>query len=419
MRQLVMVAGALLLASQAVAESSDPVLYRFDGGVLFDGRYGPIAAMQEAAREALERCGAPPAVVAGISVDGKFGAGTRRGLAALAKCPEFAGLSPAAQAGDMTEGFWRKLMSREPPSLDERARTLMLTFEATDYVSAEWNFCQSAPVYNPQAGNVVCYSNDPKSYITWGPNGATAGWGREVQAILGLIDKERPALLDAGFGGEASAVRRVLTLKNDETRSLEAFLCGIWIEPGRRKAWKDGFASLGQDAAVRTIYDRLYRSANFDGGKITSFQSAYTASGLAPTEIDYAFFKDRAAHMTIDGDAVRAAIAGIGTTRVPPSWVRRAIARQVRPPKQSIDRLGRDVAFYVDGLGIEELSSEERAAWQARGGLRASSFGLSDERRAPVFQSGPEIAAPAATGTLTAGELAACPAAVLNSREPR
>jgi hypothetical protein len=49
------------------------------------------------------------------------------------------------------------------------------------------------------------------------------------------------------------------------------------------------------------------------------------------------------------------------------------------PSTQQVDRLGRNVVFYVDGLGEEALPPEERTAWSNRTGLRASDCGLTDE----------------------------------------
>jgi len=70
--------------------------------------------------------------------------------------------------------------------------------------------------------------------------------------------------------------------------------------------------------------------------------------------------------------------------------VRQAIALNVRPGAQRADRLGRDVAFYIDGAG-NALGQEERDAWAARGRLRAPDVGLSDARSFGSFTPGPAI----------------------------
>ena len=408
--------GLASAALPAHAQPADPVIYSYDGAVLFDGAYGPVAAMQKAAKAALQSCNSPATIVA----DGRLGKQTKLALAALANCVGYDDLGAVAKTGVMTQAYWRRLMATDPPSIDERARTLMLTFEATDYTAAEWNFCQSRPLYDPTAARPVCYSNDPHSYLTWGPNGATAGGGREIQAIVQRLDTDNPDRIDAAFGPQAADVRRMSRLRNDSTRSLETYLCAIWSDPVRRAAWRVGFAELGRDPAVRIAFDSLYRSVSYDGGKITTFEAAYAAFNLKPTEVDYAFFKDRAAHTSPNGAAIRAAIrAQVAANADTAGWrIRRAISLNVRPSNQRKDRLGRDVAFYVDGLGTAALSTEERAAWTARGMCRASSVGLTDDRPGPDFTAGPTFSPVAPTEILTDAEKQACPAAVLNTQKP-
>ena len=409
---------AMFIAATAPAPAE--TLYRYSGSSLFDGAYGPIARAQGRVREELASCGSRTAVVA----DGRFGPGTRDALRELARCPRFsAALAGDAQAraGDLTALYWRTLVSGDPPDLGERARTVMLTYEATDYTRAEWNFCQSKPLYDPIAGRRICYSNDPRSYITWGPNGATAGGGREVQLILAALDRERPELLSASFGGEADAVRRTFILADRTAdRVLETYLCGVWASPARRAAWRAGFDAVGRAPETREIFDRLYASRTLDGGKIATFYREYRANGLIPTEVDFAFFKDRAAHTSPDGEAINQAIsAALAQGRSAPWQIRRSIALRVRPSSQREDRLGRDVAFFVDSTGPAGLTPEEATAWRKRGPLRASDAGLSDARTAPDFQPGPafddRIRKPA---SLTVEEMRACPAAVLATRRP-
>lgn len=394
------------------------ILYKYEGAVLFDGRYGPVAEAQEAINRQLQQCG----LGSPIGVDGKFGGGTRNALVRLLSCASYSsalGSDSEATTGALTDSVWRVLVASNPPELDARARTLMLSYEATDYVRAEWNFCQSAPLYDPGHGRPTCYSNDRRSYLTWGPNGATAGHGREVQLILQSIDRENPSMIAAAFGAEAGAVRRMFSMPDDGARRLETYLCGIWANSGRRAAWRTGFDQLGRERLARERFDSLYRSASLDGGKIAAFYRAYRDFGLDPTEVDFAFFKDRSAHMTSSYQQVRNAIASIHPNATTPRWrVRRAIALAVRPANQRQDRLGRDVAFYIDG-GASALSSDELTAWRGRGQYRASDVGLSDARAAGDFQAGPvvdsSIASPA---TLTQAEREACPAAVLDTRPP-
>ena len=89
-----------------------------------------------------------------------------------------------------------------------------------------------------------------------------------------------------------------------------------------------------------------------------------------------------------------------------------------RPSNQRKDRLGRDIAFYIDAIGEDALSEEERAAWRARGARNAAAIGLSDERAAPAFTPAPAIANAMPTGDITQAEQTLCPAAVLNPQRP-
>lgn len=417
------VASALALISFlnfSVSANAD-VLYKYSDGALFDGLYGPIALAQKAAKEALAACHSTVAV----TVDGRFARGTRKALQKLAECPAIAPKLQDDQdgrEGALTTTFWSALVGAAPPDVNARARTLMLTYEATDYTRMEWNFCQSSPRYDPEHGKLKCFSNDPHSYLTWGPNGATAGGGREIQIILSAIDAANSSLIDDAFGGESSAVRRMFSIADrDSGRSLETYLCGVWADRGRREAWRAGFDQIGRVAIVRKVFDDIYRSASLDGGKIRTFQRAYEANGLVATEIDYAFFKDRAAHTSPSLQPIEEAVRkALRSDSAAAHWkIRRSIAREVRPSSQRKDRLGRDVAFYVDGNGLTALTSEELDAWRDRGSLRASDAGLSDTRNYGPFTPGPAIASGISNpSALTPAERAACPAAVLATHRP-
>lgn len=398
------------VASQAHAE--DRVLYRYTATATFDGAFGPVARAQQAIEARLKACGAPTS----LGAYGWFGPKTRQAIIKLAACPGVAAALPAdstARTGDLTQALWAAVVGGPEPDLSARALSLTLSFEDTDYTRAEWNFCQSKPLYDPVLGEGVCYSNDRKSYVTWGPNGATAGHGREIQYVLSRVGD--PALVASSFAEEAPAVLRLLLLP-EGGRATEIYLCGIWAEPARREAWRAGFRRFGAAAAVRQAYGELYRSTSFDGGKIAAFHKAYEDRGLTVTEIDFAFFVDRAAHTSVAYDAVFAALQP-GLTN---AEARRRIAQQLRPgnPDQKRDRLGRDVAYYVDAFPAAGLTPDERSAWDDRGRRRASDVGLSDERAAPAFSPGPAIPALPATASLTPAEIAACPAAVLDTQPP-
>lgn len=412
---------AVALSPSARAQSEDRVILRFDNALIMDGAYGAIRPAQVAVQEGLRKCGS--ALI--VKPDGMFGKDTMTGLAALANCPGYEGLGAAAKAGTLTEAYWRRLLAGEPPSVDARARVLKFTFEATDFTVAQWNYCQNRPAYDPPS-NPVCYSNDSRSFLTWGPNGATAGHGREIQAVLGKIDSVNPDLLKKAFAGETDAVRRMMRMKNEEeSSSLERFLCIVWTDTTRREKWKAGFMALGQESDARESYDTVFRSRSYDSGKIASFYSLYLEHGRTPTEADHGFFKDRAAHMGMGEERmkeIRSAIRSVPDYQSADPWkIRRAISLRIRAgnPSQAKDRLGRDVTFYVDGLGSQNLSSEEALAWTGRGSRKASAVGLSDARAAPAYVAGPSYEAPKMTDVLTPAEGAACPAAVLKPVPPK
>jgi hypothetical protein len=160
------------------------VLYARSGSVLFDGRFGPVAQAQGALSEQLSSCKGQQIVVA---KDGKFGSGMVAAIKQVVSCPAGHDLTTDDQSrdGKLTDTLWKVLLPpTPPPDLDSRVQTLVLSYEATDYTQLEWNFCQTKPFFDPQKPGSVCFSNDPHSFMTWGPRGATAGGGREIQAIV-------------------------------------------------------------------------------------------------------------------------------------------------------------------------------------------------------------------------------------------
>ncbi len=418
--------------------SGDALLFRYSGpsvgrpsGVLGDGETGFIAALQRAVNLVLLAC-APPGAdpMDPVEVDGRLGRHTRDAIARAAACPPIAARLPedsGARRGEITRALWDLLLpGQPPPDARQRGRALLLAFEGTDFTDrAEWNFCQNnRQIYDPTADDPTCYTGDPRSYLTWGPNGATAGHGHEILAILARIDRLDPALLDAAFGDEVAAVRRMahLRIPRGEDGELRRYLCGIYVDLPRRRAWSAGFAALGARPEVRAIYRALYDSASFDGGKIVTFLNAWRDAGLAPTEIDFAFFTDRSAHTRVRNLEVRRLLRQVlAAGASSPAEIRRGYARLARVTNisQRGPRLGRDVAFYVDALG-PSLTREERRHWVRQGARRAFAAGLSDARPAPDFTAGPRDDWQA-TGQqpLTAEERALCPAPVLNPRPPR
>jgi len=396
---------------------SDQVLYSLRRKPLFDGKFGKLAEAQAAIGAALVRCGRTA-----IAVDGNFGNGTALAVKTLVACPEIRPHIPpnsSAHQGAITESLWKTLLPNSAvPSVEERSQTLVLTYEATDYDRLEWNFCQNKPLWSPENPSMPCFTNDPRSYITWGPRGATAGHGREVQWVLWRVDQRDASTLSTAFGPEAATVRQLISL-ND--LSVSRLLCSIYADERRRNSWTRAFQTLGKSELVRSMYDLHYLSRMSDGAKMATFYRLYDKLGIRPTEVDYAFFLDRATHSSAPSDLDSAARKIQGwleekrVTRTPGN-VRRAIAARFPTASQTKDRLGRDVAFFIDAVSEAELTQEERQAWRDRGQLSAANVGLSDERAAPALDSGPPVTGASFSESLEPAP--ACPSSVLNPRRP-
>jgi hypothetical protein len=293
--------------------------------------------------------------------------------------------SPALK-GVVTESLWKIFFHDLPaPSVEERSQTLVLTFEATDYDRLEWNFCQNKPLWKPSSPDKPCFTNDPNSYITWGPRGATAGNGMEVQWILWQVDKKDRGVIDHYFLDEASEVRKLFGYSKDSAR---LFLCSIYIDENRRNKWSSFFKLMAAEPLVRNVYDQHYRSNVSDGWKMEVFYNIYRSIGVVPTEVDYGLFLDRATHSTPPKDIAKSVsqiknwLRKYGLEEKSPN-IRRAIASLFKAKNRTDHRLGRDVTYFVDHFGVNGLTKEERDAWVERGRLHASSVGLSDSRAAP------------------------------------
>lgn len=395
-----------------------------------DGEYGPVITFQRALRAAIEPIDAAQA--ARLTPDGEMGSRTREAITFLLRQPQYRDLNLGEEPYISRELWQRLLPNTPPPSAHERASTLVLTYEDTFFGRrSEWNYCQSSP--SAQRRQAPCLSNDPTSFLTWGPRGATAGGGREVQAILLETDRLHPNIISTAFGAEAADVRRLLRL----TPGLETerYLCARWLNPETATAWANGFAALGRAAEVRAIYADIYASPDFDGAKMDGFYRLYRELGRTPTEVDYAFFLDRATHssgvfvprqraispnttqaITTIAARLREQIPNIGTA---PAWqIRRALSQIMQTSNQTNDRNGRDVVFFVDAVTMEELTESERANWLRRGARYASGVGLLDTRTAPELQPTRNFPTRGENASLTAAELQACPLWVLNWRNP-
>jgi hypothetical protein len=443
MRCLVIAIASLVatcLVQTADGQTQSTVLYQTQAGpagrlAWKDSTYGRIVEFQRALDVALGSQG--PRVTA----NGEFGPQTRAGIRALLARPSYRDIAAAGENGEaITVDLWQRLLPGvQPPSLRERTMTLVLTYEATPYDRPpEWNFCQSRR--SNRRVEQPCLTNDPNSFLTWGPRGATAGGGREIQAVVVEVDRLQPDLIDAAFGIRAAEVRRFVGLAGRATpgesdmrrQDTERYLCGVWFDPARAEDWRQGFLRLASNALVRRTYENIYAAANFDGGKITAFYRLYSELGRTPTEVDYAFIVERATHTngvfaaearTNSGAAitkvaaqVRAALPGAANA---PAWqVRRALANILVPGNQQQDRNGRDVVFFVDGATPAGLSSSELANWSKRGARFASGVGLSDDRPAQAHTAEGTFPNRSSPTALTAEESAQCPVWVLNWRNP-
>ena len=298
LKKLVLLLTFVPMMAQA---AEDSILYRFRGEKLRTGAYGSIASFQAALKEKLATCPPPSSPV---KADGVFGAGTQTAIKRLSACYKFeAPLPPdsAAHQGAITTDLWRAVMNGAPaPSADARAQDLTMVFEDTDFTDLEFNYCQS---HSPNtgktwaAGDHECYSNDPCSFATWGPRGATVGGGHEVQTILWEVKQKKPDIVSSAFGGESETLDRLLEADKE---SAEVILCSAYADPQRRESWKDAFRKLGKEALVHSIYNAVYMSTAADGAKMLRFYKLYhnlkAVLGRDPTEVDHAFFIDRSTH---------------------------------------------------------------------------------------------------------------------------
>jgi hypothetical protein len=304
----------------------------------------------------------------GIGVDGTLGPETRKALAALASCPKAESVnlpSNDLSSGKITVALWTRLLPNvEIPGVHARAFVLSLSHEGTDYDVVEWN-------YN---------TSDDRSALTWGPFGATVGWGNEVRAILKRVNSVNSKLLPAAFHSEFPTVEKLI---ESAPAAGYALLRPVGLDRNRRKVWNDAFGVLGSESSVRAEYDSY--ALNSDEWLQPNLRRLYSLlPGGSGTEIDYAFFLDLAMHMSItDARISKVAAALRNSSALSPARRRQVISRSMVPSTQMTDRLGRNVVYYIDGIGIAGLSDEELTAWRHRTGRRASQCGLDDQHNYP------------------------------------
>lgn len=342
------------------------ILYRFRGKILKDSKWGAIANFQRALSEQLRRCGKE-----GLKVDGIFGEITQQKLMEILSCPGFEDFTNHPLLGTVHSELWKKIIPDSPiPNVHERAFALLLSHEGTDYDRVEWNYG----------------TDDDRSALTWGPYGATVGWGNEVRGILKMIHDHNPELLRNIFSTDFRIIEKLIDSQPEEGYQI---LKVVFENNETRQSWKKKLQNLGKTEECRKFYD-LYA---FQTNKWLrpNFRKLYKLipdAASNSTEIDYAFFLDIGAHTSVSSDRIEGTISAIKSEEdklgrsLQNFECRRVIgqffAQQVNQ-RWKHDRMGRNVVFYVDGYG-DTLSTEELNAWTTRTGRKASSYGLSDER---------------------------------------
>lgn len=359
----------------AIAENealnNSVVLYDYKGKFLWDSKWGQITIFQRALNEKLGDCGK-----AGIGVDGKFGRNSRDGVIRLLSCPGFENLSVDSNHplyGTVHAELWKRLLPETPlPSVPESSFALVHTHEGTDYDRVEWNYGTA----------------DDLSALTWGPFGATAGWGNEIRGILIRLQEKNPDLLKDLFGDELPTVSRLVTQSPAEGYNI---LKPVYSDGRRRQAFKQKLQNLGAHESGRAAYDwYAFDSNEWLKPNLRKLYLLIPNAKSDSTEIDYAFFLDLGTHASIKQERIAGATSAIEIERtrigrsLSPAERRRVTGQYFAGQVKRVwkkDRMGRNVVFYIDGIGKEDLTDEEKDAWQQRTGRKASDYGLSDNRK--------------------------------------
>jgi len=398
-RRAAPVAAAAALLALAPMSSATPsllpgdILIRFAAAasqrVVQDSKWGFIGRLQSALNVKAADCGLAP-----VPIDGRYGASTAGAVDAVARC---IGLPLEADEPHLTAAPFQVITGAAPPDALDRARTLALTLEGTDYDRLEWNVC-------------VPFKGDQGSILTWGPYGMTLGWGGELVDALKAID--RPRLRRAFAAAGAHGLDNLLALKTAKELRIDsqhrypgarALMAKVCRQRGQMAAWTQAFARLGADPVVRAAYDsQAWGEGAWLRTVVNKLSDSWTAAGLVPSEVDFAFFVDRAIHMGWGAPrfaAVDAALANLKAS-VPSEQFTNARARltvadAVRAKAHPDDRLARDAIFLVDAE--EELApamaasptwpKSWKAAWRQRANLSAADVGLFDARPAPEWPS--------------------------------
>ena len=396
-----------MIACTGQALAADDVILNVNRYHVLAGRYSVFADFQRNLQRILDDCGkvAPAVVPRGKEPTGRIGRRDTPGHSGCARLQAFAFSAariPPRRTAYSPGRCGSAVMGDAPvPSLQDRVIAQVLSYEGTDFGDRpEWNLCQDSKgrrnrQLDPKAKGFVCYNaSDPCSLVTWGPRGATAGSGREIQWILWMVWKQDPALVENAFGREFSNVRRFFRLQSGpsdricrEVTPLRRFMCAVWVDPQRRKIWEDALAQLGHAPLVRRAYDRLYSLNEFDGGKLRAFFELWKELGLTPNEVDYAFFIDRATHLGGPPDKpetqekLSACMQQEGRAISRNGAARRCLARLQPHDTQPEFRAARDVGFYLDAYPEGALSEAEIKGWGGYVPLSAvHNFGLSESK---------------------------------------
>lgn len=383
MRVMVWLSGAMACMLALPVNAQEAI--RFSPAIKTPGSW-PLGAAQRAIDAALKKCKRP-----GIGVDKLLGKQTADGIATLRTCAGFETSDAASDARALTPQFWARLLPGSPfPSVADRARAVTFNYEGTDYDRYLWNVGQPA---------------DPFAFGTWGPFGATLAQGGEIQAVITNLgaDPAGRAIVDDAFTQAAKSgdppasyswrdpfcatPRTAPTLTGSALlRSLsrplsatdKAALEGEFCSPAYA-AWPRAFAILGKAPAVIAAYDQHYAVQNRQAAQ--RLANLYDKLGIPVTEIDWAFFFDRATQFTTDLVKAETALKGLPSTATP-AQRRLAISRSSRPSnaKQRVLRVGRDMAFIAGSIDQKAPVTEEWDDWRYAGRFTAQQLGLSDDR---------------------------------------
>jgi hypothetical protein len=175
----------------------------------------------------------------------------------------------------------------------ERAFALVHTHEGTDYDRVEWNY--GTP--------------DDPSALTWGPFGATVGWGNEIRGILIRLQEKTPDLLEDLFGNEFPTVSKLMTQSPNEGYNI---LKPVHSDLQRRQLWKEKLQALGALEPGRAAYDwYAFRSNEWLKPNLRRLYQMIPDAPSEATEIDYAFFLDLGAHASVSQGRITGAMAAI------------------------------------------------------------------------------------------------------------